>query len=87
MKFTLKILKSQLGAVCEAVLIVVLRDFEQLEGMAESVLAYSLYRTGLRGNTHFPVFLAFSHPQLYNHVAFLRPLLDLQVAGHGLLHI
>ena len=40
-------------------LIVVLRDFEQLEGMAENVLAYSLYLTSLGGNTHLPSFLIY----------------------------
>ena len=40
-------------------LIVVLRDFEQLEGMAENVLAYSLYMICLGGNTHLPSFLIY----------------------------
>ena len=40
-------------------LIVVLRDFEQLEGMAENVLAYSLYVICLGGNTHLPSFLIY----------------------------
>ena len=40
-------------------LIVVLRDFEQLEGMAENVLAYSLYMICLGGNIHLPSFLIY----------------------------
>ena len=45
-------------------LIVVLRDFEQLEGMAANVLAYSLYMICLGGNIHI------SHLSLYT---FLSP--------------
>ena len=62
--------RSQSGVAYQEVLIIVLRDFEQLEGTTENVLAYSLYMTCLRGNTHFPSFLASSHPQLHNHDAF-----------------